>query len=219
MNKYVAYSFGLASSLMLLQLGQLFKVNLVLGSHEAVLSGFSILGPLTGLYGGAAFSITLFGLKSLFFGIVSPTTLVCPVAWNLPSIAASLYWATKHRFFALFLPLICIIAFIMHPVGLGAWEYSLFWFVPVLIYVTKPDNLFAHALASTFVAHGVGSVLWLYTAPLTSEQWLALLPLVVVERLVVATGMIIVCKSIAFLKGFLYNNSLSFVRIIKPISN
>ena len=47
------------------------------------------------------------------------------------------------------------------------------------------------ALASTFIAHAVGSVIWLYTVPMTAAAWIALIPLVACERMLYASGIVI----------------------------
>lgn len=219
MNKYYSYSIRLILGLILLKLSYFFKVNLILGSHQAVLSGFSVVGPLVGLCGGGAFSIALFALKSLFSGFSSPWTLLSPVAWHLPSIFSSLYWVTNNRAIKLFLPLFCMALFIMHPIGLGAIEYSLFWLIPVAVYFIKTNNLFAHALASTFIAHAVGSVVWLYTFPMASEQWLSLIPVVIVERLLFAAGMVIVCSVVSMLQAWIANKTFSFDAFVKPVKS
>ncbi len=47
-----------------------------------------------------------------------------------------------------------------------------------------------HALASTFIAHAVGSVIWLYTVPMVASAWLALIPIVACERLLYTAGIV-----------------------------
>jgi hypothetical protein len=46
-------------------------------------------------------------------------------------------------------------------------------------------------LGSTFIAHAVGSTIWIYTVPMTAQMWLGLMPLVAIERLCFATGMVV----------------------------
>lgn len=222
-NVFMLYGLGLTCTLILLQLSYLFKVNVILGSHEVALSGFSILGPLVGLYGGGVFSIAVFVVKSLFSGIFNPASLLSPLTWHLPTIASSLYWATNSRVIRLFVPLFCIGLFIMHPIGLAAMEYSLFWFIPVIVYFMRTQNLFANALACTFIAHGVGSVVWLYTIPMASEQWLALIPMVLVERLLFAVGMVIVCKAVTLCRAWIAKGSCNYdpllLKTVKSVSH
>ena len=47
-------------------------------------------------------------------------------------------------------------------------------------------------LGSTFTAHAVGSVIWLYAGLVPNpETWLALIPVVVLERILFASGMFV----------------------------
>jgi len=84
-----------------------------------------------------------------------------------------------------------MILFIAHPVASKAFAYSFYWLIPVVLYVLNYKNTFCKALTATFLAHAVGSIIWLYTVPMTSTQWLALIPVVAVERLVMACGMVV----------------------------
>lgn len=53
-------------------------------------------------------------------------------------------------------------------------------------------NLFPHvsskSLGSTFTAHAVGGAMWNYTVPMTPAAWIALIPVVIFERLLFASG-------------------------------
>ena len=77
----------------------------------------------------------------------------------------------------------------LHPVGGQAWLYSMLWVIPVAMYLMGSTYLFAQSLSATFVAHAVGSVLWLYAVPMTPQIWLGLIPVVLLERLAIAGGM------------------------------
>ena len=50
------------------------------------------------------------------------------------------------------------------------------------------ETLIGRSLGATFTAHAVGGVLWIYTIPMTPEIYIALLPIVIVERTLFATG-------------------------------
>ncbi len=90
----------------------------------------------------------------------------------------------------LVLPAICMGLFALHPVGNQAFSYALYWLIPMAIFFARRyvSSVFLTALSSTFIAHAVGSVIWLYTVPMTSAQWLGLIPIVAAERLVFAVG-------------------------------
>ena len=105
---------------------------------------------------------------------------------HLPGLFGAFYWSSYSPIIRVCVPALCIVLFISHPVGSQAYAYSFFWFIPLCMYALKTRSLFAEALGSTFVVHAVGSVIWLYTVPMTAAQWWMLIPVVMVERLVFA---------------------------------
>ena len=69
-----------------------------------------------------------------------------------------------------------MILFIAHPVGAAAAPYAFYWFIPIFIAMMRNRTLWHDALASTFTAHAVGSVIWLYTVPMLQLRgWLLFL--------------------------------------------
>jgi len=60
----------------------------------------------------------------------------------------------------------------------------------MFIYWFGKDTISARALIASFIAHAVGSVIWLYCGTIAPEIWTALMPLVIVERLLIAAGMV-----------------------------
>ncbi len=106
-----------------------------------------------------------------------------------PMLFAAFYFAkySKGKFLQAAVPLACMALFMLHPVGGQAWYYSLYWLVP-LIALALPGRLFLRSLGSTFTAHSIGSIIWLYAIPSTPEFWIALIPVVAFERLLFAGG-------------------------------
>ncbi|MBM3283411.1 hypothetical protein FJY90_04110 [Candidatus Gottesmanbacteria bacterium] len=104
----------------------------------------------------------------------------------LPTLFAVVYFAKK-RAFNVMVPLIAIVAFNLHPIGRSAWQYSLFWLIPIAAHFFR-RNLFARSLGATFAAHCVGSTLWVWAFGLSREMWLALIPQTAMERVLMATG-------------------------------
>jgi len=167
-------------------------------------SGFYMLAPLSGLFlgTGSIVGVLLFSkvLLGLSFGFIPLTTT------GLPTLAATFVWKLsvsktnsfriKLARFALvvLVPITCMLLFVLHPsVGYG-WWYSLYWLIPVGLYGVQlfgwlKSSVFATAISSTFVAHAVGSVVWCYLVPTSPEQWLALIPVVAMERFVSVAGM------------------------------
>jgi len=54
------------------------------------------------------------------------------------------------------------------------------------------QSFFLVALSSSFIAHAVGSVIWLYSLSMPAEKWIALIPIVAVERFIFAAGSFLV---------------------------
>jgi len=112
-----------------------------------------------------------------------------------------LYWATNHPVIRVGLPLLCMGLFIAHPIGSQAFLYSFYWLIPIVLYAFPHQSLFLQSLGSTFVAHAVGSVIWLYTVPMTAGMWLGLIPVVIIERVLFALGMVVMHQVISFIFG------------------
>jgi hypothetical protein len=170
------------------------KGSFIIGSQTMFFSMRSAVGPLVGFYGGWRASIgamILSGTLSCLFGYTSffPFLLHSHIA----TFCASLYWSMPSRGSRMLIPFICIILFIMHPTGGAAWFYALYWLIPIVIAGINPRKFFFHALASTFTAHAVGSVIWLYHYPPRVENFVYLMPLVIIERMLFASTMVLIC--------------------------
>ena len=87
-------------------------------------------------------------------------------------------------------PAVCMILFIVHPIGNTVFFYSFYWCIPMVLYAYFRRNLFAQALISAFVAHALGSLVWLYCYQLAGIYWIAALPVVPFERCLIAMGIV-----------------------------
>lgn len=151
----------------------------------------------------------IFGSSSLVFYFVLKTAihLFHTSSWysflsscSLPSLGAGLYLtnldqsATKKKKSLLSgLILSCMILFISQTYTSCACFYSCFWLIPLLAIWLPYNSLFIRMLGSVFTAHAIGSNLWLFFGPtLLPAQWIALIPIVIVERIILATGMFII---------------------------
>ncbi len=176
---------------LLIKLATFFKISFMVGSQCAFFSGVNFVAPLAGAFGGVIGSYITLALRVLlgllFFNITEFKFLVSYV----PGFCASLYWASPNIVIRLFIPLACMVLFIAHPVGLPAFMYTFYWLIPIALYFVRRKNVFLEALGSTFIAHAVGSVVWLYTMPTTPVLWIGLIPIVAVERLLFASGMVL----------------------------
>jgi len=61
------------------------------------------------------------------------------------------------------------------------------WLIPFVATFFK-KRLILNSLGATFTAHAVGSTIFLYTFGLTPQIWLALIPVVFIERGVFTVG-------------------------------
>jgi len=192
MNSHSIAKHGLSSLLYtgLLSLSSLAKFSFVIGSWHMFFSALNCFGPLAGSFWGLSGSFMVYGLRTML-RLVTVGLTGAQMLNGVPTLCASLYLGSSHWSIRCILPIICMIVFWLHPVGLAAGVYALYWLIPVVIFYSKSNHLFVNALGSTFVAHGVGSVIWLYTVPMEPATWLALIPIVAVERLLFATGMVI----------------------------
>jgi len=204
-NKIGTYVPGLIIKIVLgmfaIKCASLLKMSFIFGSSRALFSGSAAATPLVGFFGGGLVSLAICSisilLRYLVFGIFSLHIL----AFYLPGLCAALSMTYQNIFFRLLLPIVCMILFIVHPVGGQAFAYSLFWLIPVAIYFVKSKNIFLHALASTFVAHAVGSVIWLYTIKMNAVVWNSLIPIVALERLAIACMVYMGYKVVMFGKN------------------
>lgn len=118
-------------------------------------------------------------IRLVFFGF--PPAILALLS---PIGAYSYYKFSKAR---LILPIICMALFICHPNGFAAWNYATLWIIPFgLAFFNNHASL---SIGSSFAAHAVGSVIWLYLFPaLPSTVWSGLLYLVLIERALIAAG-------------------------------
>lgn len=191
-------SFG--AFLSILALAGYFKVSYLVGSKNAFLSGTALVSPLSGWFGGLWFVGGLF-LGRFFLSALSPVNFLLR---RLPGLCGALCWAIDSRIVRVGIPLACMIVFHLHPIGRMVSPYTWYWFIPIVVYSIHSTSIFWLSLANTFVSHAVGAVVWLYTVPMTEEQWWLLIPVVAVERFVIALCTAAVIKISALVKSKLY---------------
>ncbi len=165
----------------------------VVGANNQYFTLFQFFGPIAGSFLGAFFGI---------FSILAAEIIHLFWAGNgfnwinlfrlTPMLFAAYYFGTKgKKSITVAIPVICMALFMLHPVGQGAWFFSLYWLIPVIVKVLPKkysEMVFLRSLGATFTAHAIGSTVWLYTVPMTSGQWVGLVPVVAYERLLFAAG-------------------------------
>jgi hypothetical protein len=199
--KMMANSFKAASYAAIFKLSGLLKVSFLVGSHMIWFSGVSSVLPLAGAFGGILGAGLVFLVRQLLHLFFFKTLSLSFLALCIPGFCASLYWASNSAIIRLLLPISCMGLFIAHPVGGQAYFYAFYWLIPVVLYFVPQRSLFLTALASTFIAHAVGSVIWCYTVPMTAGMWLGLMPIVALERILFALGMVAAHQVISFVFG------------------
>lgn len=198
-QKTIRYFSKTALAFGIVELASLLKMSYMVGSWNAFFTGTNIAVPMTGIFGGAALTGLLTLMRALARWMVLGSNPASFLVFHVPGVVAAFYWRSSSRLVKIGLPLLCMALFIAHAPD--AWLYSLYWLIPVGLYVAKRESIFEKALAATFVAHGVGSVIWAYTIPMTAALWYALIPVVAIERLVFASGMAVVYHAATILES------------------
>lgn len=172
------------------------KISFLVGTQMASFSLAHCLTPLIGLLAGGIGATAFFAARTVF----NSGSLI--LACHLPTFGAALYLSALtttnynislgKKLVLAAIPLGCMLLFILHPVGYAAFVYSLFWLIPLASLAIPHNNLFFHMLGSTFTAHAIGSVLWLYAGLIPDAHiWINLIPVVIIERLLFASGMFV----------------------------
>jgi len=159
----------------------------VLGAESQSFTFFQFFGPTTGMFLGpylGAVSVFIATLSNFF--ILGKGFSLFSIARLFPMVLAAAYFGSRKRKYVSVVPLACMALFIIHPTGMQAWFYSLYWLIPLLAAFKK--HLFLKSLGATFTAHALGSVAFLYLFPTTPAFWIALIPIVYVERMMFASG-------------------------------
>jgi len=177
---------------------------------------FDFYGPIAGGFVGSIWGLIVVGIMQLInwawhgFALDASTLIRL-----LPMLFAVLYFAKKSKW-TLIVPIICMLAFWLHPEGRGAWYYALYWLIPVVAYFFYNKSLIARALGTTFTAHAVGSTLFLYVLSLKSAVWISLIPVVWKERGLMAIGITLTFIAFNFLMSLIENKlniKLPFIKL------
>ncbi|MCD6147819.1 hypothetical protein J7J18_00395 [bacterium] len=193
----------------------------IIGAKGQSFTPFEFLGPTSGMFlGSAPGAISVFFvklLKDIFLGVRFDTANIIRL---FPMMFAAIYFglekSRRSGKLILIVPLMAILLFVLHPEGRKAWFYSLYWLIPILAYFKK-DRLILNALGSTFTAHCVGSIAFLYAFNLPAPVWVGLIPVVFVERFSFALG---IWATYLLLNSILEKLvSIEKLRILSPLVN
>ena len=172
-------------------IGYQINFSAIVGSESQAFTFYQFFGPLAGAFMGPLVgAVSVLAAQVGNYLLLGKAFDVIGLLRLAPMIFAAVYFASKKERItqaSALVPLACMALFWLHPVGAQAWIYPLYWVIPILAKVFS-DRLFLKSLGATFTAHAVGSTLWLYTVPMPAEAWMALIPIVAVERLIFAGG-------------------------------
>lgn len=152
-----------------------FTVLELFGPSAGMLAG-PVIGPIAILIVKIADSL----IKSTPFEVASLLLLL-----TMP--LAAFYFGSKSKW-RVVAPLVCFVLFVTHPMGREAWPYALYWLIPIAGVFVFRKNLLLKSLGATFVAHSIGSTVYLYAFGLPASVWLGLIPQVALERGFFAVG-------------------------------
>lgn len=145
----------------------------------------------------AAFLGGPLGLLTIFLvGLINLATHwngleLVPFIRLFPTLFAVLYFALpqdkKEGKLIIIVPSLAMILFWLHPVGRQVWYYALLWLIPIASYF-KRNYLFIRSLGATMTAHSVGGAAFIWAIQIPAEVWQGLLPVVIIERILMAIG-------------------------------
>lgn len=161
----------------------------VIGGSPQSFSLFDFIAPSFGGFLGTGIGAAGVVLVKLINVIAHKGTFDTTTVIRLFPLAMGALYFGARRFKPLvaLIPLVAIAAFLAHPEGRQAWYYSLYWLIPVVALFVKRSLIF-NSLGATFTAHAVGGVAFLYAFNTPSEVWVALIPVVFIERMLFTCG-------------------------------
>ena len=182
MFRYILYAiFGFISLL----ISHFLHFNWIIGSFSAHFSCIHLILP--------AF-IKHFGIIGAVFLYTQDLFNVSNIIPFLAAKSGMIYSGYIYKrigfFNSVIIPALCMMLFMVHPIGSTVFFYSFYWFIPMILYAFFRKHLFAQALISAFVAHALGSLVWLYCYQLAGIYWIAALPVVPFERCLIAMGIV-----------------------------
>lgn len=159
----------------------------IVGSKSSF-NAFDFMAPMTGGFLGSflgAISVLIVEMINFFIkGMVLDTTTFIRF---FPMLFAAFYFGTNRKIIGL-VPLVCIVLFLIHPIGRQVFYYPFaFWLIPSILVFFKKRLLF-RSLGATMTAHAVGSTAFLYAFNLPANVWKSLMFIVPFERLTFTVG-------------------------------
>jgi len=172
--------------------GNRINFSALVGAKNQYFTLFQFFGPIAGSFLGSVFGViaVLFAQLADFLLVGKAFSLINVIRLT-PMLFAAYYFGTKKKSLSIIVPLVAIAAFVLHPVGRQVWFYSLYWTIPIIVKILPKKysgNVLLKSLGATFTAHSVGGAAWIWSVPMTAEQWIMLIPVTAYERLLFAAG-------------------------------
>jgi hypothetical protein len=171
-----------------------YRVNFspLIGAENQFFTLFQFFGPVAGAFLGPVVGVISVLIAEIANNLIigKEFTLINIIRLT-PMLFAAWYFGTKKDKLSFLVPIAAIAAFIAHPVGRQVWFFSLFWTIPIIVKLLPKkysDRVFLKSLGATFTAHAVGGAMWNYVVPMTPSAWIALIPIVIFERFLFASG-------------------------------
>lgn len=178
---------------------------------------FDFYGPIAAGFVGSLWGFITVGIMEIInWAWNGFATDVGTIIRFFPMLCAVLYFAKKSKW-TLTIPVVAMLAFWLHPEGRGAWYYALYWLIPIVAYFWHDKFILARAIGTTFTAHSVGSVLFLYFFNLKTSVWIGLIPVVWKERGLMALGITVTFVIFNYLLALAAKRfaCLDFIKITK----
>jgi len=168
------------------------RLSPIIGAKGQSFTPLEFLGPTSSMFlGPLPGAISVFFVKLFSAVFTNQKFDIATIIRLFPMVFAAIYFgltkAKKSDKLILIIPILAIVLFIAHPEGKEVWFFSLYWLIPIIAFFKK-ERLIFNALGSTFTAHAVGSVAFLYAFNLSAPVWLGLIPVVFVERVSFTIG-------------------------------
>ncbi len=163
--------------------------HLFIGAQHAVM-------PVTQAACGISTILTALALQAGYSCIASASWYAALRCIPIPTALASAYiWCiqtqsrTTRVIFALLLAVTGWAFFAIYAPDISVMAYTFYWILPIICAAYAHQNTFIMMLGATFAAHIAGSCIWLVTTAMTPANWIALIPVVAIERLTCASFM------------------------------
>lgn len=172
--------------------GDRINFSKLIGAENQFFTLFQLFGPVAGAFLGPVVGVLSVLIAEVASKVYTNAAFdLVTILRLLPMLFAAWYFGTKKDKLSFLVPVAAIVLFVAHPVGRQVWYFTLFWTIPIIIKLLPKkygEGVFLKSMGATFTAHAVGGAMWNYIVPMTPAAWIALIPVVIFERLVFAGG-------------------------------